>query len=414
MGELVLQLDRIAFGGEALGRHDGQVIFVPGALPGERARVRLIEHRRDYARGEVMEVLEESPRRTRPACPYFGSCGGCQWQHADYAAQLQFKRQIVAEQLQRIGGFPDAEDLVRPTIGMVWPWQYRNQVRFSVGRRFGELCFVHRQSHRLVRIDYCYIAHPEVAAVAARIQGRLSGVRLHQVTIRYGCNTGQLLVSPHLPQVPDLPTGQDHLEEELLGRRFSIAPSSFFQVNTRRERRGPPVPVPPGLVVSDDGLSMAEVLALIVLDRLQVSGSETVIDAYCGVGTFAILVAPLVRQVIGIEESRAAVLDARHNARDLGNVTFVEGKCEVVLPSLSDRPDAVILDPARAGCQPAVIKALAEARPARIVYASCDPSTLARDLALLVHSGFRLEEVQPLDMFPQTYHVESVASLSPR
>lgn len=409
-----ITLTDVAFGGEALGRLDGKVVFVPYALPGEEVLLDLVEQRRDFARGEVARVLRRSEQRAAPPCPYFGRCGGCQWQHASYPAQLEIKRQIVVQQLARIGRFPDADDLVRPTIGMLSPWEYRNQVRFSFGRRFGELGFTRWRSHRLLRIDHCYLAHPRINGVLYQLQGRLAGERLHQVVVRVGANTGDLLIAPRLP-IEDPPSGQSHLEEELLGRRFRIAAPSFFQVNTRRERR----PLPAGHRPGDwlpplpaDGLSMAELLALLVLDGVAPQGDELVIDAYAGVGTFGVLLAPRVRRVIAVEESPVAVQDARHNTRDLPNVEVRAGKAEDLLPQLDVRPDAVVLDPARVGCAPPVLAALIAARPRRIVYVSCDPATLARDLRVLGDGGFRLERVQPLDMFPQTYHVESVALLN--
>jgi 23S rRNA (uracil1939-C5)-methyltransferase len=406
-----------AFGGEALGHlPDGRVVFVPRGLPGETARVRLDEDRRDYARGELEALLSAAPGRVEPPCPHYRQgCGGCSWQHADYALQLRLKQHIVVDQLRRIGRFTDPESAVRPPIGMLDPWQYRNQARFTVGRKFGELCFTYRASHRLLRIDYCPIVHPGINAVLERLQGRLSaaGPRIHQVSIRVGANTGQVLVAPHLPSIPDVPTGQPFVEDELLGRRFRLQPPSFFQVNTRRERRPLPeavsrawLPVPP------DGLSMADILALLVLDRLQPQPAHRVVDAYSGVGTFALLVAPLVREVIAIEEARSAVQDALHNAAETPNVQFVQAKTEAALPALTQRPDGVVLDPARVGAHPAVLQSLLALRPPRLVYVSCDPSTLARDLRVLVDGGYTLDEVQPVDMFPQTYHIECVATLA--
>jgi 23S rRNA (uracil1939-C5)-methyltransferase len=381
--------------------------------------VRLHTDRRDFARAELAELRRPAAARVEPPCPYFSAgCGGCSWQHADYALQLQLKGSIVQDQLRRIGHFAAAAELARQPIGMLEPWHYRNQARFTVGRKFGELCFTYRSSHRLLRIDHCWIVHPAINATVERLQGRLvykplPKHRLHQVSIRVGANTGQLLVSPRLENIDDIETGQPFLEEELLGRRFRLQPPSFFQVNTRREAR--PVPdaiTSPRLPVPADGLSMAEILALLVLDRAQPSPDAVVVDAYSGVGTFAVLMAPLVRTVIGIEEARSAVHDALHNGRDLPNVRFIQAKTEEALPALGQRPTTVILDPARVGCHPAVLAALLELHPPRIVYVSCDPTTLARDLRILVDGGYTLQEVQPLDMFPQTYHIESVATLT--
>jgi 23S rRNA (uracil1939-C5)-methyltransferase len=389
-------------------------VFVPRALPDERASIRLLQQRRDFARGELVSLLHAAPGRIEPPCAHYREgCGGCSWQHAEYALQLQLKERIVADQMRRIGRFSDSERYVKPTIGMLEPWHYRNQARFTVGRKFGELCFTYRSTHRLLRIDHCWIVHPRINSVLEQLQGRLTERRIHQILIRVGANTGQLLVTPALPEAPDVESGQPYIEEELLGRRFRLSPPSFFQVNTRREARDLPSAISrPWLPTPPDGLSMAELLALLVIDRLQPSASELVVDAYSGVGTFALLLAPLVKNVIGIEEARSAVRDALHNAEGTSNVQFIQAKTEIALPALERRPDAVILDPARAGAAPPVLSALLKLRPRRLVYVSCDPSTLARDLRVLVDGGFSLNEIQPLDMFPQTYHVESVATLT--
>jgi len=215
----------------------------------------------------------------------------------------------------------------------------------------------------------------------------------------------------------DIPSGQTELFEDFLGRRFRVAAPAFFQVNTRREQRGPDFPSPEiaqrfGHLISDDGLSIAEALVLVGLDRLDPQPDDIVVDAYSGVGTFSAVLAPFVREVVGIEESPAAVKDAGENCRDLPNVRFLAGKVENVLPKLAERPTKVLLDPARVGCERPVLDALIDARLERIVYVSCEPATLARDLAILREGGYRLQSVQPLDMFPQTYHVESVSLLS--
>ncbi len=421
---VAVELTDAAFGGEAIGHlPDGRVVFVSRGLPGEAGLVRLSETRRDFARGELETLERGVPGRVEAPCPYYAAgCGGCSWQHADYPLQLRLKEQIVVDQLRRIGHFADAEALVRPAIGMHNPWQYRNQARFTVGRRFGELCFTFRASHRLVRIDHCLIVHPRINALLEVAQGRLSalGRRIHQVSIRVGANTGDYLISPALPEVPELESGQPWMEEALLGRRFRLEPPSFFQVNTLRETRElPPTIRTAHLPLPSDGVSMAELLALLVLDRLEPWRDQTVVDAYSGVGTFALLAAPLVRSVVGIEEAKSAVRDAEYNARDVPNARFVLAKTESALSEVlrsaaasSAAAQAVVLDPARVGCHPDVLQALLEQRPQRVVYVSCDPSTLARDLHILTAGGFSLSEVQPLDMFPQTYHIECVATLT--
>jgi len=458
---VTLELSGVAHGGEAIGRHEGRVYFVPYGLPGETVVAEIVEDKPDYARAEIVDLLEPSPDRVTAPCAYFGTCGGCQWQHAGYEAQLRFKRGIVAEQLRRIGHFEDADRLVLPTIGMAEPWHYRNHARFTVGRRFGELCFTRAGTRQLLRIDHCWLMQRPIDAILARLQRRLAGFRAHQLSIRVGVNTGDVLIQPELPplgaplpiseeelersgdpSVPrqrphalgtapeppshddgpawpgdEIPSGQTELYEELLGRRFRVAAPAFFQVNTRREQRDSGFPTPEivarfGHLISREGLSVAETLVLLGMDRLDPRPDDVVVDAYCGVGTFAAVLAPFVREVVGIEESPAAVKDAEQNCADLRNLRFIAGKVEDVLPRLTERPSKVLLDPARVGCERPVLDALIAAEPERIVYVSCEPATLARDLAILRDGAYTLRSVQPLDMFPQTYHVESVSLLT--
>jgi 23S rRNA (uracil1939-C5)-methyltransferase len=215
-------------------------------------------------------------------------------------------------------------------------------------------------------------------------------MRLHQIAVRHGVVTDDLLINPDLKDrgVP-LATGQPLYHEALLGRRFQVSAASFFQVNTPQ----------------------AETLVKMVVERLELTGAETIVDAYAGVGTFAALLAGQAKRVIAIEESSSAIRDAKVNLADLGNVELIAGKVERVLPDLDVVPDAVILDPPRAGCFPVVLQALIEWAPKRVVYVSCDPATLARDLAILRDGGYTLTEAVPVDLFPQTYHIETVASL---
>lgn len=406
-------LTDVAFGGEAIGRLDGRVVFVPFGLPGEEVEIELTEERRDFARGEIVEMVSASTDRVEPRCQYFGACGGCAWQHAAYPAQLALKRQVVADQLRRIGGIAEADSLVQPPIGMLDPWNYRNQTRFAFGRRYGELCFTRRGTHRMIGIEACDIAQAPINAQLSALQRRLPGKKLHQVVIRSSINTGQTLVNPALPESPEIASGQPTIEEEILNRRFRVAADAFFQVNTRREPRDLPATIRAARApLPAAGLSMADLLGLLVLDRLDPRASDVALDLYCGVGVFASLLAPLVNRVIGVEESKPAIRDARHNCTDLPNVSFVAGKSEHILATLDEQPTAVVLDPARVGCAPDVLQALLRLRPERLVYVSCDPATLARDLRLLLDGGYQLQDVQPLDMFPQTYHVECVATLT--
>ncbi|MCK4362010.1 MAG: 23S rRNA (uracil(1939)-C(5))-methyltransferase RlmD [Dehalococcoidia bacterium] len=379
---LRLTFTDIAPQGDALARHDGEVVFAANGIPGEEAIV-LAKRRKRYIVGEAVELLRESPHRIEARCPHFGKCSGCQWQHIDYPFQLALKRQMVVRQLRERGSFPDAPVLA--TLPAAEPWHYRNHARFSVDPQ-GQLGFVHKQTRNFVPIDFCHLMHPWINSVLAALQGKCAGA--HQVAVRYGVNTGEQLIQPKLQQI-DIPSGQPCYEEELLGRRFRISAPSFFQVNTPQ----------------------AENLFNVLRDHLQPRGTELVIDVFAGVGTFATLLAPLVGRVIAVEEAAAAVKDAAVNITGLDNIEFLQGRAEEVLPRIEGVPDVAVLDPPRVGCHRRALAALLQLSPRRIIYVSCEPATLARDLKILCEGGYRLVAVQPVDMFPQTYHVECVATL---
>lgn len=382
---VTLTLTDMAYEGHALGRNGDEVVFVEYGLAGEEVEVELFKRQAGVAFGRVVEVLQASPDRIEPACTYFGTCGGCHWQHIDYERQLELKRHVVKEQLRRIGKFEFQP--VNPTVRADDPWHYRNHVRLSAGRH-GDIGFVRRGSHRFLPIERCLIARPEINEVIEKLQGKAAG--LHQVELRAGVNTGDLMVVQDMrDREPSMPPPRKTYTDALLGRVFQVSGPSFFQSNTRQ----------------------AERLVELVGARLDLQGDELLLDAYAGVGTFAALFAPHAREVIGIEESATAVADARVNLADLANVRYLEGKVEDVLPDLDVRPDAVILDPSRVGCHPNVIAAVLRMEAPKLVYVSCDPATLARDLRMLVDGGYDLLDVTPLDMFPQTYHIESVSNL---
>jgi len=373
----------IAPQGDALGRHDGQVVFAPGGIPGEEAVVSARQTRRKFYTGEIAEVVRPSPHRTVPPCPHFGRCSGCQWQHIEYPFQLELKRGRVARQMQVRGGFESPP--VLHTLPSPEPYHYRNHARFTESDG-GKLGFVHKDSRDFIHVEHCHIMHPWINDMLASLQGRCPGA--NQVAMRYGTKTGDWLIQPKLKDI-DIETGQPFYTEEVLGRRFRISSPSFFQVNTPQ----------------------AERLFAVVEDSLRLSGSETVVDVFAGVGTFAVLLASSAGRVIAIEESAAAMKDAGVNMQGLTNIEFVQGRAEEVLPLMTHTPDAAVLDPPRAGCQRRFLEALLRQSPRRIAYVSCDPFTLARDLRQLCDGGYRLLSVRPVDMFPQTYHVECVASL---
>ncbi len=384
---------------------------VPAGLPGEHVTIAVEEppkprpgrKRRHWKprppRVWITEIHETSPLRTQALCPVFGTCGGCQLQHMDYTAQLEWKREIVRQLLQDVGGFTDPPLL--DTVPCADPWHYRNHMRFSVNRD-GLAGLTVRGSHRVLPLESCPIAH-------TRINQTLAVVNQHvnpkpQVLIRCATDNNQMLIQPaQTPEVVqelaniDIAVQTDTMDEVLGGQTFRIRPSSFFQTNTLQ----------------------AEKMAQMVLQGLLADQSPeqikklTVVDAYCGVGTFAALLAPHVGKVIAIEESASAIKDAQWNMREVEHVEILKGKVEDMLPTLSSQIDGFVIDPPRAGCQPIVLDTLIQHPVARIVYVSCDPSTLARDLNILcnINPTYRLRSVQPLDMFPQTAHIENVAVL---
>ena len=382
---VTVQLDDIAFEGGALA-HDGpRIVFAEYGIPGETVSVELLRSRAGVAMGRVVEVLKSSPDRVDAPCPYFGACGGCQWQHITYPRQLTFKEHIVREQLRRIGRFINPP--VSPAVAAENPWGYRNHLRFTAKRR-GDVGFVQRGSHRFLRVDHCLIADDHVNDALPGLQGKCGG--MHQLTFRVGVNTDEMLVHPDLKAIePSIESGQRFYHEEILGRRFRISGASFFQTNTAQTER----------------------LVGLVRDGLDLGENETLVDAYAGVGTFAVILAPLVHRVVAIEESAAAVDDAMVNIAGMPNIQYYKGKVEELLPEISEPADVLILDPPRQGCDAKALEAVIQMAPNRIAYVSCDPSTLARDLRILVDGGFELREVTPVDMFPQTHHIECVATL---
>ncbi len=383
----IVQLDLHAWGrlGEAMASYDGSDIFVFGGIPGEKVEAEIVAIRRKYVAAQVTRVVIPSPARIEPPCEYFGRCTGCQWQHVDYQRQLAIKTEIVRDALERIGNFH--APVVQPALASPRQFHYRNHARFNIWRESGSLGFTHRERRRFVRIDRCMLMHDGVNDLLAQLQGR--SAETSQLAIRCSPDTGDYLVQPTLKNADvTIPTGQKTYRESVAGKEFQVASPSFFQVNVWQAAR----------------------LAELVKDALQLTGDETVVDAYAGVGTFAVLLAPYAARIVAVEESTAAIADATVNAANHPNVQLVTGKVEDILPGLDVTPDAVILDPSRSGCQPTVLHALLAQRPNRIAYVSCNPESLARDLRTLSRA-YLIQSVQPVDMFPQTHHVECVATL---
>lgn len=388
---LTLELTGLGRLGEALSEVDGKPVYVFGGIPGETVVAEIIRERRGYFAAEVVEVLKPSPYRVEPPCPYFGACTGCQFQHISYERQLEMKREAVVDALVRIGELDGG--IVGETLPSPEPLKYRNHARFTVSKpepRLGRIGYVHREKRRHVEIDRCLLMADWINEAVEKLQGNVAETT--QLSLRYGVNTGDWLLQPKFSEVGvPMASGQKHYQEELLGHTFQVSSPSFFQVNTHQ----------------------AERMMTRVIKELELTGDETIVDAYAGVATFAVLLADHVKRAIAVEESASALIDARVNVAGIANVELRQARTEDVLAELVEEGvDAIILDPPRTGCMPGTIEALLDSPPRRIVYVSCDPETLARDLALLTAGPFTLDSVTPVDMFPQTQHVESVSILT--
>ena len=387
---LELRLSEFDARGETSSEVDGAPATVEGGIPGELVRAEVVKVFPERVVLRVADVIEPSPDRVEPPCPYYSSCSGCQWQHVSYRRQLKDKARRVEVALAAYQNLRRAE--VHPTLPSPAHYGYRNHARFTVGKRdgnAGKAGFVNATTRRFLQVDRCLLMDEPINGVLERLQGHLHG--MSQVTVRSGVDTGSMLIQPAFnPPWPDLETGQSHYEEAVASASFRVASSSFFQVNT------------PQLANTVDLMTRS----------LGLSGKELVVDAYCGVGTFTVLLAPVSGRVTGIEESASAVADARLNAAGLDNVEFIEDKTENALRKIDEPVDVLILDPPRRGCAPEAISAAIELGPARIAMVSCEPDAMSRDLAALCESAYVLDSVYPIDMFPQTRHVEALAILS--
>lgn len=422
-----LTITALSHSAEGVARHEGRVVFVPFALPGETVRAEIVEAKKGYARARLVEVVTPSPDRIAPRCPHHfhipsspqpppsTACGGCQLQHLAYPAQLAHKTQTVIEQLTRIAGRPQPP--VRACLPSPAPFGYRNHIQLSLTVE-GQLGYRTAQSRAIVPIRECPIAEPELMDVFAQLniesdspspvaerrdsEGVGSG-GVERLSLRAGVDDVLVLFEGEAPEVEiDLPVsaallrpdgsalplaGRDYVIAEVRGREFKVSAGSFFQVNG----------------------AVAAMLVDEVLRALELRGGETVFDVYSGVGLFTAFIAPRAGRVVGIESFEPAVEDAAINLDEFDNIELYCAPVEEVLPALDVRAEAVLLDPPRAGCSVEVVEALLKRRAPRVVYVSCDPATFARDAKRMIAGGYTLDFVQPLDMFPQTHHIECVA-----
>jgi 23S rRNA (uracil1939-C5)-methyltransferase len=428
--ELELEVDTLAHGGRGVARANGYVVFVSGGLPGDRVRARLTKAKRDYAEAAAVELVRPSSERVADRCLHGGEpCPGASWQGLPYERQLEHKHEQVGDALRRIGGLDDFE--LEPIEAAAETWRYRNKLEYSFGESEGRLALgFHRRGswQDVVDVEDCLLASDanNAARNAVREWARKEGIpaydrRAHEgvlrnLVVRDSARTGQVqtrLVTSQasFTQPPvDLHTviegpgggtigptgvlGSEHLAEELGGLRFRISPLAFFQTNT----------------------AMAERLYGLAADYAGLTGTERVFDLYCGIGTIALSLARSAGEVWGIESVAEAIGDAEENARLNGieNVGFVASDARLGIRPLIERagkPDVIVVDPPRAGLSKKIVRRVIECEAKRIVYVSCNPTTLAPNAAQLAEAGYTLRRVRPVDMFPQTPHVECVALL---
>ena len=401
-----VRIEKMVSGGDGLGRlPDGRAVFVPFVLPGELVSIQIVEDKKRFAGAWPVDLIEGSPDRIQPRCIHFGHCGGCQYQHFDYAKQLAVKMEILQDQFQRIAKIYNPP--LRPIVPSNTPWNYRNHVQFHLGQA-GELGFVHVDGEHLLPITECHLPQPAINELWPQIDlGEESGV--YRMGIRQDSYKNLMLImegeDPKPPEFEvDIPVsavytppdarltvlaGEDHLTFTLLERNFQVSARSFFQVNT----------------------PLAEKMVQHLLDQLDFSGSPTAVELYAGAGLFSAFLAPRVRHLTAIESAGSSCHDFAVNLDEFDNVDLYEAETEEVLPALEEPVDILVMDPPRSGLTPAVHDALGKLMPKQIAYISCDPATLARDVKKILQKGYRWESVTPFDLFPQTGHVESVSIL---
>lgn len=437
--DLEVNISDIGYEGEGIAKIDGYTTFVKGGLKGEKVKIKMLKVNKDYGFAKLVEVLEKSEERDEPICSVFGKCGGCSLQHINYEAQLDYKTNTVRNTLRKALGY-DVD--VEQTIGMGIPYNYRNKAQYPVVD--DKIGFFAGRTHALIENEKCYIQNEtsdKLAKDAFKILRKYNissyneksgkGCLRHIIT-RIGIHTGELMlvlvtneknirhkdeiVSELTKEYPTLKSiiqnvniqntnvilgnecvtlyGQEYITDILGEYKFKISPLSFYQVN----------PV------------QTEVLYNIAKEYANLQGTETVFDLYSGIGTISIFIADNAKKVYGVEVIEQAVFDAKENAEinEIRNVEFIQGEAEVIVPEMykeGKKADVVFVDPPRKGCDEKLLETIKEMKAQKVVYISCNPATLARDLKYLTDNGYEIKKVQPVDMFPQTSHVENVVLL---
>lgn len=442
---ITLRFEDLTHEGSGVGKIDGYPLFVPYALPGEKAQVKVVKVNKNFGFGKLIEVDKPSENRVEPPCNVYYQCGGCQLQHMSYGMQLEMKQNQVKSVMRKIAHLEHVP--VHPTIGMEDPWRYRNKVQIPVGEKDGELItgFYQQRSHRIIEdMETCVIqdeANDRAVEAVRRIADRLGiqaydeksdrGVLRH-IMVRTGRETNDTMIViitrteklpykdqlvkeltetyPHIKSImhninkartnvilgrkTNLLWGEEYIYDSIGDIRFAISAKSFYQVNPPQTKK----------------------LYEKALEYAAIENTDIVVDAYCGIGTISLFLAQKAKKVYGVEIVPEAISDAKTNAKLNGitNAEFVVGEAEKVMPwwkAQGLNPDVIVVDPPRKGCEVDFLQAMIAMEPKRIVYVSCNPSTLARDLRVLKDGGYETKEVQPVDMFPQTGHVECVVKL---
>jgi 23S rRNA (uracil1939-C5)-methyltransferase len=424
---------------------EGYPIFVPKALPGEKATIKITKVNKNFAFGRLVEIHEVSPIRQEVVSEDFAQFGGCQLQHMTYEGQLKAKHEQVKNAIARIGNIKDT--VIHPVIGMDNPWHYRNKMQVPVGEKNGQFIagFYRERSHEIVDMDTCLIQSKDIDEIFQAIkelcirfhiqpynEEKHNGVLRH-IMLRSGKNTGEVMIcfitktkklpndvllvqeiTKRFPNVKSITHnvnnkrtnvifgedtrliyGSEYIHDTIGDIKFAISTRSFYQVNPTQTK-----------VLYDKALEFA-----------QLTGEETVMDAYCGIGTITLFLAQKAKKVYGVEIVPEAIDDAIRNValNGITNVEFAVGEAEKVIPAWYEediKADTLVVDPPRKGCDEALLKTIIDMKPKRVVYVSCNPATLARDLRILEDGGYKTEQVQPVDMFPHTTHVECVVELT--
>jgi 23S rRNA (uracil1939-C5)-methyltransferase len=399
-----VRIDRLVYGGDGFGRlPDGKAVFVPFSLPGETVRLKLIEEKTRYVKAKIVEILESSNKRISARCSHFSQCGGCHYQHLNYADQLNAKKDILQEQLERIGGFGDIPPI--EIIATPMPWNYRNHVQFHVTRD-GKLGFQQAHSNQTFPIRECHLPEALINQLWPQIEIEpIPG--LERISIRLGMDEDLLLIleslndqgldfsieNPAVSVVQTSPSGSlvlagnNHLFMKVLEKLFRVSSGSFFQVNSFQANE-----------------MVKHLLANVRLDE-----SMTVVDVYCGVGLFSAFLASKVKQLVGIEQSPEACEDFTYNLDEFERVSLYEAPADDVLSSINFNPDLIVMDPPREGMGVQTVAGIVSQGASNLVYISCDPATLARDAKRLALSGYKLMKIALFDLFPQTFHIETIS-----